>query len=493
MTREKRFTLWAVGILVTAVLILVIGLWGLRQAAKAHYARVKREVVAAGAELSIAAFVPVVEAGKSNGREVLTAHLSGIPSSPGWLRHLCMEPIAPGRALVSTRVDRLPYEVEGGRFTNHVWNVLPQYVEPGRGSWVLLKQALTNDVIAFDLPYAEGGVLPKISHLAAFKSLFLWLQLAIVQDLQAGSRPDAMDAGVAGVDLIAMHDEPLLIAQLVRGWVFAVHVQSVWELLQRAPWTGEQLAVLQASLRKLSFADPLERALKMERAFMVRGFELVMERGHNGMPAGERLFVGLKDGVLSGDLGKVVDAGGEFAWWFAPGYFEAGGFLKAQVRDLRELRVAIDSQSAVRLPVGGVPGLRLHQLAGMHRVLETISRQMFGNESVRSLAIAAVALERYHLLSRRYPESLEELVPDLLEAVPVDWMDGNPLRYRKESDGDYRLWSIGTNGVDDGGVPSAAGVDWLQGDDVVWPRPASEAEVERHLKLQRARMNQHSP
>jgi hypothetical protein len=77
------------------------------------------------------------------------------------------------------------------------------------------------------------------------------------------------------------------------------------------------------------------------------------------------------------------------------------------------------------------------------------------------------------------------LTPDLLQAVPIDYMDGQPLRYRRNADGTFLLYSVGENGVDDGGNPSlgksvtssnyywqnAHALDW------VWPQPATEAEV----------------
>lgn len=57
-------------------------------------------------------------------------------------------------------------------------------------------------------------------------------------------------------------------------------------------------------------------------------------------------------------------------------------------------------------------------------------------------------------LSRRerdsYPADLAELVPEWLAEIPVDLVDGAPLRYRREGDR-YTLYSIGWDGVDDGG------------------------------------------
>ncbi|NBB94580.1 MAG: hypothetical protein GVY16_02460 [Planctomycetes bacterium] len=50
-----------------------------------------------------------------------------------------------------------------------------------------------------------------------------------------------------------------------------------------------------------------------------------------------------------------------------------------------------------------------------------------------------------------WPESLEQLLPEILQTVPPDpWSDG-PLKYRREGDG-FVLYSIGDDLEDDGGV-----------------------------------------
>jgi hypothetical protein len=50
----------------------------------------------------------------------------------------------------------------------------------------------------------------------------------------------------------------------------------------------------------------------------------------------------------------------------------------------------------------------------------------------------------------QYPESLEALVPGLLNEVPVDPFTGRPLIYRRDGDG-FVVYSLGSNMKDDGG------------------------------------------
>ena len=112
-------------------------------------------------------------------------------------------------------------------------------------------------------------------------------------------------------------------------------------------------------------------------------------------------------------------------------------------------------------------------------------------EARRRLLITALALERFHKSHGSYPQELKELVPGQLKAVPVDFMDGKPLRYRLQGE-HYVLYSVGLDCMDDGGkmpqlgdLVSAAGYEPVEGPgspastDLVWPRAASSAEAER--------------
>ena len=62
----------------------------------------------------------------------------------------------------------------------------------------------------------------------------------------------------------------------------------------------------------------------------------------------------------------------------------------------------------------------------------------------------ALAVERYRLKYDALPESLEALVPEFMEAVPLEPFDGQPLRYIRR-EGGYTVYTIGEDGVDNGG------------------------------------------
>jgi len=69
------------------------------------------------------------------------------------------------------------------------------------------------------------------------------------------------------------------------------------------------------------------------------------------------------------------------------------------------------------------------------------------------LLLTHIALRQFQLARGEWPESLAQLVPEYLPAVPQDPLGDGPLVYCREQDG-YVLYSVGHNGRDDGGVPS---------------------------------------
>jgi hypothetical protein len=85
-------------------------------------------------------------------------------------------------------------------------------------------------------------------------------------------------------------------------------------------------------------------------------------------------------------------------------------------------------------------------------------------------ALVACALERYRLAHGQFPENLELLAPRFMTVVPRDVASGQPFRYRRTDDGQFVLYAISSDGVDDGGRPVKVEFDW-NGSLVIRPGP----------------------
>jgi hypothetical protein len=66
-------------------------------------------------------------------------------------------------------------------------------------------------------------------------------------------------------------------------------------------------------------------------------------------------------------------------------------------------------------------------------------------------AATAIAVERFRQAHDRWPESLAEISKEILPKIPLDPIDGKPLRYLKRVDG-VTIYSLGLDEKDDGGL-----------------------------------------
>jgi hypothetical protein len=122
-------------------------------------------------------------------------------------------------------------------------------------------------------------------------------------------------------------------------------------------------------------------------------------------------------------------------------YEQIQGFA---VQPYFQVRDPLAEMTNAKTPHGVFTSILVPSLA---KSLETLAKVEAGEACAR----AGVAMTQYRLDHGAYPGRLEELVPAYLEEVPVDPFDGHPIRLAIR-DGQLIIYSIGSDGVDDGGV-----------------------------------------
>jgi hypothetical protein len=115
---------------------------------------------------------------------------------------------------------------------------------------------------------------------------------------------------------------------------------------------------------------------------------------------------------------------------------------------IAELRRQIEKAPLVRL-----------LFPALEKVSEAARRKL---AHVRCM-IVTLAVERYRQKHGTWPETLNQLVPEMIPEVPLDPFDGEPLRYIRLEDG-VIIYSVGVDGVDNGGAldlenPTRPGAD----------------------------------
>ena len=117
--------------------------------------------------------------------------------------------------------------------------------------------------------------------------------------------------------------------------------------------------------------------------------------------------------------------------------------------------------------------------------LDNVVAKVIRIETAQRIVITAIALKRFQLKYGHLTEKLSALAPEFLSSVPIDSYSGKPLCYRLKADGSYLLYSVAENGTDDGGNPAlpptvtSTSFAWqnIKAYDLVWPQPATEAEI----------------
>lgn len=500
-----------------ALLLLVAGFWGYRslshpQRAVAAY---KRKLLAAGEKLTVGELLPERVPFQRNGVEIFNQSRTARSLQGSLLDTNApsgMRMVAPGRALVRWAQADVRDE------TTNSWEEAEGALTQDYPGLQLLEGIIERPALDFHLDYRQGFDL-LLPHLGALKQAAQRLSYGAVFDLHSGDT-DAAALKVRTILAIAkgMADERLVISQLVRILIVHIALAATWELLQSSRTSDEQLAALQRDWTNLEFSQAVENALVMERAEA----EMTLTRMRSSSAAFKRVANGW--GSAPGSSGNWFEQAAELTvlktketvWQYAWSYPDQLKALKGhqvvieaarQLRNGRPSKVILQTEEK-RLKELGIMArtadsdfmlfnfndMDLRSLFS-HSILslQSLLHRVVVVEAGRRITLTAIVLKRYQLRHGPYPADLAVLTPNFLPAVPLDPVDGQSLRYRLNPDGTFLLYSIGEDGEDNGGDASSPkesrSFSWQGGRDLVWPQPATPAEIAAYYQKMSSRQN----
>jgi hypothetical protein len=414
----------------------------------------------------------------------------------------------PGKALVSSQ---LP-EMRGYDSTNP-WPVLAQALLTNKFALDQLLKVADHPALDFQIVYAhclEDSKLFTNLHLVELRKADKYLRAEILYSLHDGNVGEAMPYLEAELALVqATQNHRLQISQWVR-LVMVYGLQSVcWEMLQSPGCTETQLARLQNEWEQLDFMRSSSEATAMERAVG----EIALGDWRNSTTAFQQ-YLGIGKSARAA-MGIPDDSENWLAhprnilqiflwryWWSYPDELRAlkgyqvllgasrlvetnGSFkiaLARQEAGLKALQITDSPNELITFfsALSDSPDFHSMLSESVVNLSDTLNKVLIA-ETTRQMTIAAIALQRFKLAHGQYPTQLSELVPGYVTAVPLDPVDGQSLRYRFQPDGKFLLYSVGENGVDDGGNPAPADhastkdYNWLNNGDLdwVWPQPVN--------------------
>jgi hypothetical protein len=503
--------------IIALVLVAVFGWKGYGWWLKHKLERYRAELVAKGEKLTIDELLKDRPSLKHNGADLFYEAQAHLLYGPVMTTNQppTMQLILPGKALVSWRRPVL-VNSSWNNATN-TWEELAEELAGSQKGIQALHGLIERPDMDFGVNYAQGFTAPLPS-LGKLKFAAQVLSAAAMVDLHQGATASAATNIASALALSeGMSHERVIICQLVRIAITHIAITAVWEATQAPGISEAELRLLQGRLMKLEFFVPMRRSLEMERAMGAINIQhyranggIYTMFGGGAAPAPvsttEKVITGAKRLVSPKEIRKSSN---ELLWQTALSYedelkavqglqvlisasrqIEQGEscfmVISNATRELADLGLIVDKDDDHgSSPWGEDPSLEvLRELfsGSAPAVLKSIKKaeQM---EAVRSIAVTAIALKRYQLGRGNLPPTLAALVPDYLPVVPLDPVDGQPLRYRLNPDGTFGLYSIGEDGVDDGGDAARPGSNssrrpnFVFARDWVWPQPATAKEI----------------
>jgi hypothetical protein len=495
---KRHRKIWiAAGLCLATAAVLCLAHYRARAAA----GRLKAQLRAQGEKLSIVELIPPAPTDGPNGSAAFLQAAGPLSAILNTLVPDAMAMTKPGRARVAFSQAVLPTAD-----STNVWPELGARLDELRGGFEELESSLASPEFRFRVNYQQGFAV-LLPHLASLKRAIRSLSAETLYRLHKHQTEPALIALQATTRIpVRFRDEPLPISQLIRHALVAIAASTTWEALQYPDWNDPQLAAVQSTWEALNVLAEVPPALAMERACVLEEFENCRESlrrldriwGNGGKtPLDDLADITTKAmGDPEEGLDQFLDRFPRrwvWRWWTS--YSDEIWFLNWSQLHLQSARnlesgipyttVSQQVEAQFTRPGETPKSFLISRETADPDYHSAFVRKAATAETQRRMVITAIAIKRYHLRHGQRPAALSALVPEFLSAIPIDPMDGKPLRYQTSSNDEFLLYSIGIDGTDDGGdskpaSPNAKSFFWTTGNDWVWPMPASREDVAKY-------------
>jgi hypothetical protein len=244
-----------------------------------------------------------------------------------------------------------------------------------------------------------------------------------------------------------------LVAAMINVAISGVYVEVISDGLRLHTWREPELSALQAQLQEVNLPPQVLQAFRCERAALCRTLETKPPTELSSLVYGK---------PNPGLWQKVKNP----AFWVLSQM--PRGWLYENMTAIAEahqkLLNAFDPKLRVIRPLEFDQSCRKIEKAFSHlspltfiaaKIVPNYSRAWQAtaqNQTRAHQALLACALERYRLAHGTFPSNLAGLVPDFLQSVPQDLVNGQPLHYILKDKNRFLLYSVGWNEADDGGL-----------------------------------------
>lgn len=356
--------------------------------------------------------------------------------------------------------------------------------------FAIIREAVKRPFARMDGDYEDVLNIP-IPNFVLFRSLAQMLTDRARANLLMGHSAEALNDLTLLLDLCrVLESRPerkptTLVAAMIRVAIAGLYLETASEGLKLRAWSATEMAVLQEQLSSLALLPGATRALQTEPIAVVAGLERVPAR----TLAGVLYFSPPKPGFFE----QFKEPRYLLVKWMPRGWRHQNmvTVLKRAERTLPYLDSKTVSPKNIERINSEVRSLASFSspytfLSDMFFPLFSKALQTTARREIEARQIfLALALERYRVARGEYPPKLTTLVPEFLNEVPRDIINGGELVYDQEN-GAYVIYSVGWNESDDGGraINDKAGKPVLTEGDWVWqmPPPGASQKATKQTK-----------
>lgn len=350
------------------------------------------------------------------------------------------------------------------------------YYQPAEEASQQLEEAVRReyDQYPYDWKQLQHMLLPHLAYLKRFT------QFAYYRSAACAIKGDAEEAFRMlrlGFQLAQTGDSDILISRLVqmaqvRIILNGVHIAQQFHVGNDAQWQS-----LAEALHQWDFPALVPNSLRAERAF---GHAIIAPLTKMSFHEARRQIeiIGNNSSLMPSDLAGSTFFQSVFDLWTGGGIraFNLRNWTRALAsyeemitnteKTLEKSRSNPWNQCkvpALKQPLWAYGIFAKMLLPTFERTFEKAMQTQHHIE----LAKVAVALERFYLAHQSYPETLASLSPDWLPSLPMDPMIQEPWNYQRLETTGFLLYSVGKDGIDNGGVQSRK-KDTNTKDDLGW-------------------------
>lgn len=330
---------------------------------------------------------------------------------------------------------------------------------PERQRMVAIAEAFSRPEAAWPVEWTTGGQVIGIRRLCDFAQQIGSLHLAV-------GEPDAAEELVVTLVEMDQHlsgPRTTLVSYLIGSIALECAFKVVQEGVFRDLWTEPSLVRFEAHFARIDPQQGMLRALRGELSLQENYFYQIRTAAaarqlnlDSGWEADREAIMKRIRGLWWDvrPLGLTLnDAVRSSVDYVSEGLLKDG---KPRSRfDLADVTSFSMRRDALPVGIGGSNGYLGGESSAEEgnylMVLSMAARHSLRKEQALAMLRTGVALERHRLKYGVYPELLEALLPDFLQEAPGDPFDRKALRYLRQVNGSPLLWSIGPDGIDDGG------------------------------------------